>query len=506
MAAKKFFFLFSILLSMFGTKTMAYDIAVENADGVTIYYNYINNRTELEVTYETTSFSSYSGSVVIPEEITYMNNTLKVTSIGSHAFYKSKKMTSVTIPGSVTSIAERAFQYCRGLPSITIPNSVTSIGMYAFAMCNMPSITVPSSVTSIGGSAFRDSGLTSVTIGAGIIWDEAFSGCMNLTSVTLGSGVTRIGDYAFQYCYSLPSITIPDGVTSMGIGVFYECRELTSVTIGKDVTSIGNLPFCKCPSLTSVKVDPENTAYDTRDNCNAIILTASDKLIAGCQTSTIPNGVKEIGTWAFSHCSGLTSITIPSSVKKIGYSVFSECNDLSSIKVDPENTVFDSRDNCNAIIETASNRLFFGCKNTIIPGSVTIIREGAFSNCSSLTSITIPGSVTSIGDWAFFGSEQEVISKIENPFDIYTNTFSENTFLNATLYVPIGTIDKYKATEGWKLFDNIKEGEPSGVTSLETEKAKEIKRYALDGRPINDSHKGITIIQMNDGTTQKVVH
>lgn len=369
-----------------------------------IYYNYINNGTELEVTYETTSFSSYSGSVVIPEEITYMNNTLKVTSIGSRAFYKSQKMTSVTIPGSVTNIAERAFQYCRGLPSITIPNSVTSIGMYAFAMCNMPSITVPSSVTSIGGSAFRDSGLTSVTIGAGIIWDEAFSGCMNLTSVTLGSGVTRIGDYAFQYCYSLPSITIPDGVTSMGIGVFYECRELTSVTIGKDVTSIGNLPFCKCPSLTSVKVDPENTAYDTRDNCNAIILTASDKLIAGCQTSTIPNGVKEIGTWAF------------------------------------------------------------------------------------------------------FGSEQEVISKIENPFDIYTNTFSENTFLNATLYVPIGTIDKYKATEGWKLFANIKEGEPSGVTSFETEKAKEIKRYALDGRPINNSHKGITIIQMNDGTTQKVVH
>ena len=298
-------------------------------------------------------------------------------------------------------------------------------------------------------------------------------------------------------------------------------------------------------------MDPENTTYDTRDNCNAIILTASDKLIAGCQTSTIPNGVKEIETWAFSHCSGLTSITIPSSVKKIGYSVFTECNDLASIKVDPENTVFDSRDNCNAIIGTASNKLFYGCKNTIIPDGVTIIREdafgccsgltsivipgsvttiersafyqcigltsvtigngvkniedGAFSNCSSLTSITIPGSVTSIGKWAFFGSEQEVISKIENPFDIYTNTFSENTFLNATLYVPIGTIDKYKATEGWKLFANIKEGDPSGITSLETERAKEIKRYTLDGRVVKGSHYGINIIQMKDGTTKKVV-
>ena len=547
------FFLYSILLSMFGTKTMAYDIAVENADGVTIYYNYINDGTELEVTYETTSFSSYSGSVVIPEEITYMNNTLKVTSIGGYAFFKCKKMTSVTIPNSVTSIAERAFQYCSGLTSITIPNSVTSIEKYAFAMCNMPSITVPSSVTSIGGSAFRDSGLTSVTIGAGSIGEEAFSHCVNLTSVTFGSSVTSIGDWAFQYCYSLPSITIPDGVTSMGIAVFYDCRELASVTIGKDVTSIGTLPFNSCMSLTSVKVDPENTTYDSRDNCNAIILTASNKLIAGCQTSTIPNGVKEIGTWAFSHCSGLTSITIPSSVKKIGYSVFSECNDLSSIKVDPENTVFDSRDNCNAIIETASNKLFFGCKNTIIPSGVTSIREEAFLGCSGLTSITIPGSVTSIensafrdcsdltsvtigngvtsigsgafhgcssltsvtfgssvtsiDEWAFGGCDMSVvITKIENPFDIYANIFSENTYKNSTLYVPIGTIDKYKATEGWRLFVNIKEGEPSGVTSLETEKAKEIKRYALDGRPINDSHKGITIIQMNNGTTQKVVH
>ena len=223
MATKKILFLFSILLSMFGTKASAYDIAVENTDGVTIYYNYINDGTELEVTYETTSYSSYSGSVVIPEEITYMSNTLKVTNIGRYAFFKCKKMTSVTIPNSVTNIAERAFQYCSGLPSITIPNSVTNIGMYAFAMCKMPSITIPSSVTSIGGSAFRDSGLTSVTICAGSIGGEALSGCMNLTSVTLGSGVTSIGDYAFQYCYSLPSITIPDGVTSMGIGVFYEC-------------------------------------------------------------------------------------------------------------------------------------------------------------------------------------------------------------------------------------------------------------------------------------------
>ena len=158
----------------------AHDIEVQNADGVTIYYNYINDGTELEVTFRG-SYYKYQGNVAIPEEVTYMNRTRKVTSIGEEAFYDCSGLTSVTIPNSVTSIGKEAFSYCKGLTSVTIGNSVTSIGDYAFQSCSgLTSVTIPNSVTSIGGSAF--------------------SNCSGLTSVTIPNSVTSIGIYAFYRC------------------------------------------------------------------------------------------------------------------------------------------------------------------------------------------------------------------------------------------------------------------------------------------------------------------
>ena len=125
----------TILMSMVGAKTFAYDVAVENKDGVTICYNYINDKTELEVTYYTSSYAYYKGNVVIPETITIFSTTRKVTSIGERAFRYSTKLTSVTIPSSVTSIGDDAFYKCDGLTSVTIPNSVTNIGNSAFYGC-----------------------------------------------------------------------------------------------------------------------------------------------------------------------------------------------------------------------------------------------------------------------------------------------------------------------------------------------------------------------------------
>ena len=153
MASKKLFILFSILLGMVGTKASAYDFAVKNTDGVMIYYYYKNNGTEVGVTYNTYG-ESYSGVVVIPEEVTYMNRTRKVTEIGA-AFYNCSNLTSVIIPNSDTSIGDKAFYCCSGLTSITIPNSVTSIGKQAFIYCSsLKSITIPNSVTRIGEWAF----------------------------------------------------------------------------------------------------------------------------------------------------------------------------------------------------------------------------------------------------------------------------------------------------------------------------------------------------------------
>ena len=113
--------------------------------------------------------------------------------------------------------------------------------------------------------------------------------------------------------------------------------------------------------------------------------------------------VTEIGGSAFLGCSSLTSISIPSSVTEIGYNAFPGCSSLTSISVSKDNKFYDSREDCNAIIHTESNTLISGCKNTIIPSSVTRIEGDAFRGCSSLTSISIPSSVTEIGGCAFDG-------------------------------------------------------------------------------------------------------
>ena len=257
------------------------DIVVKNSDGVAIYYNYINDGAELAVTYRGSSAAyysyEYSGNVVIPEEVTYENRILKVTSIGDQAFSLCSGLTSVTIPNSVTSIGYRAFYYCKGLTSVTIGNSVTSIGGAAFAHCTgLTSVTIGNSVTSIG--------------------ESAFSGCSGLTSVTIGNSVTSIGDWAFANCSGLTSVTIGNSVTSIGRSAFSGCSRLTSVTIPNSVTSIGEWAFAHCTGLTSV---------------------------------TIPNSVTSIGNYAFYNCSGLTSVTIGNSVTSIGYNAFAFCTNLT---------------------------------------------------------------------------------------------------------------------------------------------------------------------------------
>ena len=279
---------------------------------------------------------------------------------------------NVVIENGVTNIGACAFTYCSGISSITIPNSVTSIGEMAFGECSkLTSIIIPNSVTSIGACAFwACSSLTSITIpnSVTIIEEFTFEACSSLTSITIPNSVTSIERYAFTECSSLTSITIPNSVTSIEEHAFFDCPSLTSITIPNSVTYIGSYAFSYCP----------------------------------VESITIPNSVTYIGTSAFGHCSALKSIIVGNSVTTIENGAFSGCPSLTSISVRENNPKYDSRENCNAIIETESNTLVMGVNSTVIPNSVTSIGKNAFGG-REITSITIPNSVTNIGDDAFYG-------------------------------------------------------------------------------------------------------
>lgn len=213
------------------------------------------------------------------------------------------------------------------------------------------------------------------------------------------------------YIGSSTELVIPeriDGkkVIEISSNAFNECYELTSITIPKSVTNIEVDAFWNCSKLNSILIDSNNKVYDSRNNCNAIIKTASNTLIVGCNKTIIPDDVTSIGAYAFSGYSELTSITIPASVTNIDTSAFSWCSGLNNIVVDSGNKVYDSRNNCNAIIKTASNTLVTGCNKTVIPTDITSIGEDAFINRTDLTDITIPSNITSIGDYAFMYCEK----------------------------------------------------------------------------------------------------
>ena len=237
------------------------------------------------------------------------------------------------------------------------------------------------------------------------LWAEDFSAggiYYNILTDKINEvAVTFRGSDFYSYNEYMGSVTIPEtviyngttySVTSIGDWAFCFCTGLTSITIPNSVTSIGDCAFADCSSLTSIIVEDANSTYDSRENCNAIIETATNTLIVGCQNTIIPNSVTSIGEGAFYKCSSLTSVTIPNSVTSIGYGAFVECSSLTSV------TIGNS-------VTTIGGWAFAQCSSltsVTIPNSVTSIGEYAFEDCSGLTSVTIGNSVTSIGERAFW--------------------------------------------------------------------------------------------------------
>ena len=379
-----------------------------------------------------------------------------VTELGDDAFYKCKKLNGLVLPSSITKIGNKAFYNCENIISLTIPETVTEIGDGVFCKCtNLKKINIPKSVTHIGYATFMCcEHLTSLILPDFIteIGDESFSKCTDLQTINLPNSINRIGSEAFADCKSLSAITIPESVTDIGKsafdgceslteiiipskitiindGTFRFCRRLVSVVLPDSINEIGEYAFCLCEQLKTISIPKSVTkirksAFYACVNLTEIVIPES---VTEIEESTfyecdnikefnIPNSVTKIDKAAFVYCKSLTNIKIPKSVVEIGEHILWGCYNLKTITVDKKNVFYDSRENCNAIIETATNKLIKGCYNTVIPNSIQIIGCGAFARCKNLDGIVIPSSVTTIEDSAFY--ECSSLKEIVIPYSV----------------------------------------------------------------------------------------
>ena len=252
--------------------------------------------------------------------------------------------------------------------------------------------------------------LESITLPTSIrvIGDLAFADCRLLNSIIIQDGVKSIGKSAFINCKKLSSVIISNGIQTISHSLFKGCDKLISVSIPNSVEVIESAAFYRCKSLVSV-VFPDN------------VKVIGDFAFLGCsmlETISFSKKLNTIGKSSFLSCKNLKTIFIPSNVKEIKESAFKYCTGLNSIIVEKDNRYFDSRYNCNAIIETYSKTLLVACTKTIIPEGVLKIGNESFMSLKDMTSITLPNSTEAIGDYAF--AYCEGISSIIIPENIKT--------------------------------------------------------------------------------------
>ena len=451
-------FFVTMLALLISATAFAHDIEAVNADGVTIYYIWTNNQTELAVSYRGDYQNSYSNeytdNIIIPESVVHNGTTYSVTSIGSSAFYDCSGLTSVTIPNSVTCIRYSAFEYCSGLTSVTIPNSVTSIEAYAFNGCSgLTSVTILNPITSIGSFAFNECNCL-MSIKVRVTDYTAF--CNNtrkssskpitlidedgqeITRFVIPDDVTSIGSSAFHDCSGLTSVTIPNSVTSIGQSAFLNCSGLTSVTIPNSVTSIGSSAFYDCTALESVTIGDgvqsiDGDVFGNHRPAKIIWLTYTPpsgysgaagrvNYVANDQYTQLANKIVYKFLSSIFEVDGVKYVPVSPSERTCDAIDYIYDEQVSEVSINPTASYqginmkvlnvqpFMFYQNINLrkasidIPGSISMYAFNGCKNlqTITLGnSITCIDEYAFSDCTNMASVIVGDGTETIGAHAF---------------------------------------------------------------------------------------------------------
>ena len=397
--------------------------STENKCGDNLYWEYADGNLSIIGVGEMYNYDYWDNPApwsVYVDELTSVSLSEGVTTVGSSTFYGLTNLSKVSLPNTITQIHSRAFEGCDTLTDIIIPSTVTTIGAFAFEGTSISSLHIPSSVTNIGMGAFMIPDLAWIIVESG----NAVYESRNSNAVIASATNTLV--------VGCQNTVIPDGIVTIGNRSFCSNR-IESIFLPSSVTIIDEFAFASCDLLTSVNI-PDN------------VTSIGDYAFSDCAFSsiTLPNGLTSIGQHAFDGCASLQSITIPASVAYIGIQTFSSCASLTSMVVNSDNTHYDSRDNCHAIIETATNTLISGCQSTIIPNTVTKLDWGAFYHCDALTQITIPSSVVSMdGSFIYCDNLETVTVLATTPPTIGTNTFTSRPIC----YIPAGTLAAYQASD-----------------------------------------------------------
>ena len=317
------------------------------------------------------STTKYVGDIVIPDSISFDGERLPVV-----------------------RIEQRTFLYC-GVKSVVLPRGVKQIEAATFYCCvALTTVALPSELESIGPSAF--------------------SQCLNLSKVNLPPSVSYIGNQAFCECISLESFKVGTSVKYFGDEAFVSSN-ISEISFSKDA-SIGKDVLLHCNNLSSIEVEEGHPVYDSRENCNALIESASNKIVRGSAKTMIPASVQEIGDYAFDCCEGIQSVQIPDSCTRIGEKAFFKCSSLQSVTLPEGLTSIDNRAFClcdtlseihlPASLTSLGDGVFMQCRNLremTIPESITVIPNNAFFCCWKLSDVQLPSTLRNIGENAFPG-------------------------------------------------------------------------------------------------------